>query len=350
VAIDAMNAGKDVYCEKPLTLTIREGQQILEAQKKTKRVMQVGTQQRTEFGQRFAQAAAMMRDNRVGDVKQVTVCIGGSRDAEVLPKCDPPKSLNWDMWLGQCPMVDYRAQDTVKDVSGWGAGFPFGRAHRYYRWFYEYSGGKLTDWGAHHVDVAMWALNKLGDDIGKVVIDPMEVTHPCEFVNGMPQRDDMFNCATKFNVKCTFADGIEMFVRNAAPEKGFDNGIMFEGSRGRFLVNRGKIVGRPVEDLKSKPLPSNGLSSLYVDDATGDGFGKDGYHMKNFMQCIKTKKTPASDVQSHHRMLNVCHAINVALRLGRKVEYDPKTETFGSDSQANSFIEREQRKGYEINV
>ena len=349
VAIDAMNAGKDVYCEKPLTLTIREGQQILEAQKNTKRVFQVGTQQRTEFSQRFAQAAAMMRDNRVGDVKKVTVCIGGSREAQVLPKVDPPKSLNWERWLGQCPLVDYRAQDEIADKTGWGAGFPFGRAHRYYRWFYEYSGGKLTDWGAHHVDIAMWALNKLGDDIGKITIDPLEVTHPCEFVDGMPQRDDMFNCATKFKVKCTFADGIEMFVRDVAPDLGFENGIMFEGSKGRFLVNRGKIVGHPVENLKSEPLASDAIGKLYTNDATGDGFGEEGYHMKNFMECTKSKKTPASDLQSHHRMLNVCHAVNVALRLGRKVVFDPKTETFG-DEQANSFIEREQRKGYEITV
>ena len=350
VAIDAMKAGKDVYCEKPLTLTIREGQQILEAMQRTKRVVQVGTQQRTEFEQRFIKAAAMMRDNRVGDVRKVTVCIGGSRDAMVLPKCDPPKSLNWEMWLGQCPVVDYRAQEEVVDKEGWGAGFPFGRAHRYYRWFYEYSGGKLTDWGAHHVDIAMWALNKLGDDIGKVTIDPLEVTHPVEFVDGMPQRDDMFNCATKFKVKCTFADGLDMYIRDTAPDLGFENGIMFEGSKGRFLVNRGKIVGKPVENLKADPLPSDAYSKLYVNDATGKGLGKDGYHMKNFMECTKSRRTPASDVQSHHRMLNVCHAVNVALRLGRKVVYDPKTENFGDDKLANSFIEREQRAGYEINV
>ena len=209
----------------------------------------------------------------------------------------------------------------------------------------------MTDWGAHHVDVAMWALNKMGDDIGNITIDPLEVTHPVEFVDGMPQRDDMFNCATKFNVKCTFADGLDMHVRDNAPKLGFDNGIMFEGSQGRFLVNRGKIVGKPVEMLKENPLADDAMADLYVDDASnGEGFGEDGYHMKNLMECVKSRKKPASDVQSHHRMLNVCHAINVAMRLGRKVVYDPKTETFGDDKQANSFIAREQRKGYEITV
>ena len=351
MVIDALEAGKDVYCEKPLTLTIREGQQIVEAQKKTGRVIQVGTQQRTEFNQRFAQAVAMMRDNRVGKVKRVTVCIGGSRESGVLPTAKPPKSLNWEMWQGQTPLVEYRTADAIVDNKGWGAGHPFSRAHRYYRWFYEYSGGKLTDWGAHHVDVAMWALNKLGSDIGKVEIDPMEVHHPVEFdKNGMPMRDDQFNCALTFKVKCTFADGVEMLVRDTAPELGFENGIMFEGSNGRFLVNRGKIVGAPVEALKSAPLPDDTLAKIYDDPTTVSlgGYGEEGYHMKNFMDCIKTRNTPASDVQSHNRMLNVCHAVNVAMRLNRAITYDPKTETFGNDKLANSFIEREQRKGYEI--
>lgn len=350
---DALNAGKDVYCEKPLTLTIREGQQIVEAQKKTGRVVQVGTQQRTEFEQRFIQAAAMIRENRVGDVKLVTVCIGGSRESGVLPKVAPPKSLNWERWQGQTRLVDYRSADHVVDAEGWGAGFPFSRAHRYYRWFYEYSGGKLTDWGAHHVDIAMWALDKMGADIGPIAIDPIEVTHPVEFKDGYPVSDDQFNCATRFKVSCKFADGIEMQVRDSAEDdKGFDNGIMFEGSDGRILVNRGRIVGRPVEMLREKPLAEDAFSKLYLEPSTPDlgDLGAEGYHMKNFMECVKTRKTPASDVVSHNRMLNVCHAINVALRLNRKVTYDPRTESFGDDRQANSFIEREQRKGYEIVV
>ena len=353
IAIDAMRAGKDVYCEKPVTLTIREGQQLLKVQKETGRVVQVGTQQRTEFAKRFATAAAMMRENRIGDVKELNICLGGSRESESLPKTDPPKSLNWEKWLGQCPIVDYRAESQIRDDTGWGAGYPFGRAHRYYRWFYEYSGGKLTDWGAHHVDIAMWALNKLGSDIGKIMIDPLEVTHPVEFdEKGMPKSDDRFNCATKFKVKCTFADGIDMYVRDNAPELGFDNGIMFTGKdKRRFLVNRGKIVGRPVEALKTKPLAADAIANLYVDDASsGAEFGKDGYHMNNFMDCVKSKKSPASDLQSHHRMLNVCHAINIAMRLNRKIVFDPTNETFGDDQLANSFIEREQRKGYEIDV
>lgn len=343
IAIEAMQAGKDVYCEKPLTLTIREGQQILEAMKKTGRVVQVGTQQRTEFGKRFVKAAAMVREGRVGKVKRVTTCIGGSRECEPLPVVKVPKQLNWDKWLGQAPMAKYREGKLV-DTAGWGAGFPFGRAHRYYRWWYEYSGGKLTDWGAHHVDIAMWALDKLHADIGLVTIDPLEHKHPMPFKDGYPTADDRFNAATSFNVKVTFADGIEMMVRdNANDDLGFDNGIMFQGDEGRFLVNRGKLVGKPVEALETNPLPDDAFEKLY-------GSKVPETQMGNFMECVKTRATPASDVESHHRMISICHAVNIAMRLDRKLTYDPKQEKFVDDPQANSFIAREQRRGYEIKV
>jgi hypothetical protein len=353
IVIEALRAGKDVYCEKPVTLTIREGQQILAALKDSGRVLQVGTQQRTEFDGRFAKAAAMLRDNRIGEVAELNICLGGSREGGVLPLAKVPKNLNWDLWQGQCAKQNYRAETKIVDVKGWGAGFPFSRAHRYYRWFYEYSGGKLTDWGAHHVDIALLALDKLGDGVGPIEIDPLEVTHPVPFDDkGMPLEDDRFNCATAFKVKCTFEDGVEMFVRDQAPELGFDNGIMFTGkNKQRYLVNRGKLVGSPAKELDEKPLPDDAIPRLYLDDPSHDEeFGSEGFHMKNFMDCVKSRKTPASDMQSHHRMLNVCHAINVAMRLNRKVTFDPKTETFGNDELANSFIEREQRPGYEVDT
>jgi predicted dehydrogenase len=349
IVIDALRAGKHVYCEKPVTLTIREGQQILKALRDSDRTLQVGTQQRTEFGGNFARAAALRRAGRIGDHKLTTVAIGGSPSSESLPVKDVPGNLNWDMWLGQCPMVPYRASDNLMHDTGWGAGFPVSRTHRYYRWFYEYSGGKLTDWGAHHMDAALMGHDKLGGDIGLVKIDPIEVTHPVEFdKNGMPTVDDRFNTASAFKVVLTFADGMEMHVRHSADDLGFGNGVMFEGTQGRFLVNRAKLVGKPVEDLKANPLPADALSNIYgYDPETREGFGKPGFHMRDFMECAKSGSQPSSDMQSHHRMLNICHAINVALRLNRPVTYDPKTETFGDDEQANGFVERTQRKGYE---
>lgn len=342
IAIEAMQAGKDVYCEKPLTLTIREGRQILDAIEQTGKVVQVGTQQRTEFGKRFAKAVAMMHDNRVGDVKRVTVAIGGSLECDPMKVVDAPKQIDWDMWQGQAPTADY-IEGPLIHPTGWGAGFPLGRTHNYFRWFYEYSGGKLTDWGAHHVDIAMWALNKLNGDIGPIEIDPIESKHPVPFEKGHPTESNRFNAATSFKVSVKFKDGLEMMVRNNAPDLGFGNGVMFEGSEGRFLVNRGKLVGKPVERLEEKPLPEDAMEKLY-----GGAVPKS--HMGNFFECVKTRATPASDVESHHRMLSICHAVNIAMRLGRKLTFDPQQEQFVGDAEANTFVEREQRKGYEIKV
>jgi predicted dehydrogenase len=353
IAIEAMLAGKDVYCEKPLTLTIREGQQILQVLEKTKSVFQVGTQQRSEFEHRFVKAAAMLRENRIGKVKRLTVALGPSRECDALPAVDPPKSLNWDMWQGQCAVKQYREAPTMTDVTGWGAGHNFGRGHRYYRWFYEYSGGKLTDWGAHHVDIAMWAMDKLGEDAGKVSIKPISSYHPVKLdEKGMPTEEDRFNCAVNFQVLLTFDDGIEMLVCDKAEGKGFDNGIMFEGEKGRYFVNRGKLTGRPVEDLAKKPLDEGKMRALYAseDVPMGKNDKNDGANMKCFFDCIKSRKTPSSDVRTHHKAMNICHAINVALRLNREVVFDTKAEDFGDDALANSFVEREQRKGFEINV
>ena len=331
IAIEAMQAGKDVYCEKPLTLTIEEGKLINQVQNETGRVFQVGTQQRTEMGQRFLQAIAMIRDGRIGDVQKMTVNIGGAPTCGAIPVTEVPSGLNWEKWLGQAPLVDYRRKG--KNT----------RCHYEFRWWYEYSGGKLTDWGAHHVDIAMLALDKLGDDIGYVKIEPVSVTHPVPFVAGMPTKDDRFNAATEFNVRVTFDDGVEMHVRHEAEDLGFDNGIMFQGSRGRYLVNRGKLVGKPVELLEDNPLPRDAFETLY-------GQPKPESHMANFIECVKTREQPISDVSSHNAMLNVCHAINIAMRLDRTLTYDPKSRKFIGDDEANTFVGRQRRDGYDIVV
>ena len=151
IAIEAMQAGKDVYCEKPLTLTIDEGKQIIKVLEQTKRVFQVGTQQRSEMAGRFLKAIAMIRDGRIGKIKRVVCSIGSSPTGEPFQKVPVPPNLNWDMWLGQAPKVDYIRR---------------ARCHYNFRWWYEYSGGKMTDWGAHHVDIAQWAIGDgpLGPD------------------------------------------------------------------------------------------------------------------------------------------------------------------------------------------
>lgn len=341
IAIDAMRAGKHVYCEKPMTLTIAEGSQILKVVKETGRTFQVGTQQRTEFEQLFVRAAAIVREGRLGKIKKITCALGGALSSPAIPLAQPPKWLNWDAWLGQCPQTPYRATVEAGEQHGYGAGFPFSRTHNYFRWWYEYSGGKLTDWGAHHVDIAMWALDRSDASIGPFEIDPLAVSHPVPFKNGYPTQDDRFNTATTFHARVKFSDGVILDVRDEAEELGFGNGVMFEGEKGRIFVDRGRLTGKAVEDLASNPLPEDALQRLY-------GKTPPTSHMGDFVDCMQNGGKTASDPESHHAHLTVCHAINIAFRLNRKLTFDPAAQTFLNDAEAASFVAREQRKGYEI--
>ena len=330
IAIEAMRAGKDVYCEKPLTLTINEGKQIRKVLQETKRVFQVGTQQRSEMGLLFLKAVAMVKDGRIGKVQKVTCDIGGAPGASEIPEAGIPAELNWDMWLGQAPMVKYRSK-------GSGGKYPHARTHYEFRWWYEYSGGKMTDWGAHHVDIASWALGI--DESGPLSVEGV-ATHPCEFKDGHPRRDDCYNAATSFDVTVMCPGDVEMHIVSNSKD---GNGILFEGTEGRFHVSRGNIKGKPVEDLKENPLSEDLLSKLYKGK-------KPGNHMGNFFECIADRSDPISDVYSHHRAMTTCHLANIAIRLGRKITWDSKTEQIVGDPAANQWLAREQRKGYEIDV
>ena len=334
IAIEAMKAGKDVYCEKPLTLTIDEGRQIIKALDETKAVFQVGTQQRTEMGQRFLQAIAIIKAGRIGKLKEVTCAIGGVGESGPIPAVEVPKGLNWEMWLGQAPLCDYR----YKDGGRWGNS----NCHYEFRWWYEYSGGKMTDWGAHHIDIAQWTIEEANEGARVATFEPVMASHPTPMKDGMPTLNDRYNVATKFNVKTGFNNGIVMHIRNEANDLGFDNGIMFEGTEGKLFVNRGKISGQAVEDLKDNPLPEDAIEKLYG--------GKPTSHMQNFMECVKSRELPISDVYSHHRAMTTCHLANITIRLDRQLNWDAENEQIVGDEQANSMQSREQRKGYEINA
>ncbi len=318
IAIDALRAGKDIYCQKPLTLTIDEGKQLCKVVKETRRVLQVGTQQRSENANIFLKAVAMVRDGRIGKVKRVSCAIGGADSSKPLQKTTPPATLNWDMWLGQTPKVDY-----IKE-----------RCHGSFRWWYEYSGGKMTDWGAHHVDIAQWAIGM--EESGPTTIEVVSVSHPVPFKHGYPTVDNQFNTATAFMVRCLFANGVEMIIRHDT-----ENGILFEGEKGTFFVSRGKLTGEPVDELKKNPI----LEKVLIALRKGKRFDS---HMGNFIECVRDRSMPVSDVFSHHRALTTCHLANIAMRLGRKLTWDPVNELIVGDAEANAWQKREQRKGYEI--
>jgi predicted dehydrogenase len=327
IAIEAMLAGKDVYCEKPLTLTIEEGRQICEVCRKTGRVFQVGTQQRS--ARQFIQAIAMIRAGRLGDLRKVTCGIGGAPFSPTLPSTAPPGHLDWNRWLGPAPAADYHFLAGAANIIG-----NWSRCHYEFRWWYEYSGGKLTDWGAHHVDIATWGMDKT--DTGPVAVDPIMVKHPVPFEDGYPTIDNQYNTATEFHIRATYTDGVELSIHHDK-----DNGILFEGTEGRIFVNRGRLTGKPVEELDSNPLPDGALEQVYKDRPLTD-------HVGNFFAAVKAREEPISDVFSHHRALTTCHLAGIAARLGRRIRWDPDTERVIDDPQAQALVGREERQGFEI--
>ena len=320
ICIDAMNAGKDVYCEKPLTLTIDEGKILSKAVKETGKVLQVGTQQRSNHNNVFLLAVAMVRAGRIGKIKKVTAAIGGAPTGGPFPKETPPTELNWDMWLGQAPKVDYIKQ----------------RCHGEFRWWVEYSGGKLTDWGAHHVDIGQWGLAM--ENTGPTTIEVETGVFPVPYKNGYTTVDDQFNTATEFLVRCTFANGVPLEIRHDT-----ENGVRFEGSSGKIFVTRDRIdlEGDAVDSMYKNPVPE----ALLVELRKGK---KLEGHMENFFACCRDRGVPVSDVWSHHRALTTCHLANIALRLNRNLKWNPDAETIIGDNEANAFLSREQRKGFEI--
>jgi predicted dehydrogenase len=314
IAVEAMQSGKDVYCEKPLTLTIDEGKKICRVVKETGRVFQVGTQQRSEYGNKFIKAVAIARSGRLGKKLRAISSVGGARNGGPFKSSDPPANFDWNMWLGQAPMTPY-----IKE-----------RTHYQFRWWLEYSGGQVTDWGVHHTDIAMWALG-LGDT-GPTTI---------EGTGKFNRQPDCYNVAQTFDCTMDFANGHQIVLNSGRNE------LILEGEKGRIRVNRGSLTGKIVEDIAKDKSEQQKLDEevrkLYR------GRPLQG-HMQDLFSCIKDRALPISDVFTHHRSVSVCHLANIAMLCGRKLTWDPQNEDFVGDEQASSMVSRKQRKGFEINA
>ena len=321
IAIEALQSGKHVFCQKPLSLTLEENQLARAAAEKFPKLQFfIGTQQRSQKDQ-FLRAVNMIHKGLLGDMQKVTVGINGSPTGGPFPVATAPAELNWDMWLGQAPKVDFREK----------------RCHYEFRWWYEYSGGKFTDWGAHHVDIAHWALKEDVKGKGPIEIDGSDAKHPVPFKDGYPTVDDCYNTSQDFAVKCKFASGVEMIVTSRG-----DNGILFEGTKGRMFVNRDRISGAPIEESWDKDkFTAEDVMALYK----GKPF--EG-HKENFYRCIREGGLPVSDVFSHIMAMNTCHLSAIAARLGRTIKWDPATEKIVGDEQAAAFAARKPREGFEI--
>ena len=312
--IDACRAGKDVYCEKPLTLTIDEGKILREVVKETGRIVQVGSWQRSDH--RFRQAVEMVRQGRIGTLQKVEVVLGKNKTGGPFVSKPVPNNFNWNLWQGQTPDVPYLEE----------------RSHYTFRWWYEYSGGQMTDWGAHHLDIAQWAINSY----------PVQIDATAKY----PTVKNGFNVALDFHATYKYANDVVMTVADTGR-----NGIMLTGDRGRIFVNRGDLQGKPVEDLASHPLEREDWTVYDFDNLDRpERAGKLEAiinHMGNFFDCVEARRQPVSDIESQHRSVSTCHLGNIAMKVGRTLKWDPEAERFPSDNDANQLLKRDQRSGFE---
>ena len=334
IAVEALMAGKHVFCQKPLTLTLEENQIIRRACEKYQKTFQIGTWRRCQKEQ-FVKATLLVRKGYIGEVKKITCDLRGCPTSGDIPKRDVPASLDWEMWQGPAPRYDFLADMKSSRSNG-----VFGdtRCHRMFRYWYEYSGGKFTDWGAHYIDAALWAINLQTQGTGPVSFDGTNAHHPVEFKDGYPTVDNRYNASDSFDIKALFENGLEMHVVSNSPD---GDGVLFEGTKGRIHVNQGRCKGKPVEELPRDAFTEDDYRELF------HGKPFEG-HKENFIRCIREGGICISDVVSHVQAMNVCHLCTIAARLNRVVKWDPKTETIVGDEQAASFYSRQETKGYEI--
>jgi predicted dehydrogenase len=313
--LDACRAGKDVYIEKPLTLTINEGKQLLPVVQETGRIVQVGSWQRSDW--QFRLAVELVRAGRLGKLRKVSCITGPNPSGGPFVERPVPGHLNWDLWQGQTMAVPYIEE----------------RCHYTFRWWYEYSGGKVTDWGAHDIDIAQWAINEY----------PATIEGQAQ----LPQVPHGYNVATQFQAVVRYPSGVILEIGDGGRQ-----GTMFEGELGRIFVNRGVLSGAPVEQLADDPLPRERYQAYDFDDLTcPNRTGKlDAIvsHMANFFHCVRQRRQPISDVKSQHRSVSTCHLANIAMRLGRPLKWDAAREQFLGDNEADEWLQRQQRKGFEI--
>jgi len=315
VNLAAAKAHKDVYGEKPLTLTIDEGRHLIKAVRSSGIVLQTGTQQRSS--QRFRLACELVRNGRIGKLLQAKVWLPAGLRGGPFKTAPIPEGLNWDFWQGQAPATEYVPE----------------RCHGTFRFWYEYSGGTMTDWGAHHNDIAYWA-------IGLLAPTQVESTRLAEPIAGG------YTTFSEYAVNYTYANGIGLQINTTKDDtiyggvvdpKGQRNGIRFEGTDGWIWVNRDEITASDPQLLKT-PLPDNAIR-LY----------NSKNHMANFFECVRSRELPICDVETGHRSATMCHLGAISLRTGRKLAWDPAAEQFVGDNAqlANTYVAREMRRPYD---
>ena len=345
IAVEALQAGKHVYCQKPLTLTLAENVLIQSAVDKYGKIFQVGTQRRTQKHMQFA--ALIVRGGFLGEIKKVSCVLNEGRTSGALQKYPVPGKLDWNTWVGQAPMRDYIASSAGPGQfwKSWdGLQLPDqSNGHLTFRWWHDFAGGKFTDWGAHYVDIALWALNRQKRGTGPVEVNGQGAEFLVPYKDGYATVDNIYNTAIKFDVKCRFdacdsGPAFEMRVASTAPEK---DGILFEGTKGRIHVNCDRIKGKLIEEGIEKQFTDDDFSKLFGGKPVED-------HFSHFLRCIREGGTPISDAPSHIQAMSVCHLCGISTRLNRPIQWDDTAQKIVGDEQAATFFAREQRKGFEL--
>lgn len=300
-SIDAMKAGKDVYCEKPLAHTIKEGRKMVNAAEKYQKVVQTGSMQRS--WENFRHACELVRNGYIGEIKTVKVNVGDPAVPCDLPDEPTPDNLNWDRWLGAAPLRGYNPvlSPPYTDTS-----WPMWRAYR------EFGGGIFSDWGAHMFDIAQWGLG-------------MDNSGPSEFI---PPTDKN----AKRGLVMKYANGIEMTHEDFG--KGW--AVQFNGTEGKLEVSRSFLTTDPEK---------------IIDEVVGDDkikLYKSENHYQNWIDCIKSREKPVCDVETGHRSASVCNLGNIAYQLGRPLKWNPEKEKFEGDSDANKLLTKDYRKPYKV--
>jgi len=322
VAVDAVRAGKDVYLQKPASLTIAEGRYLSNAVRESGRILQVGSQQRS--WKQFHRACELVRNGRIGDVKHVEIGLPGDPAGPDAPEMPVPANLNYDAWLGSTPVV-YYTEMRVHPQTG------FGRPG----WLRceQFGAGMITGWGAHHVDTAHWGMNA-------EYTGPVEVWGTAEF----PKRG-LWDVHGKFRTEARYANGVTMSISGDFP-----NGIKFYGTNGWIFVTRDEQVTASDPSAKSgKTEPLMASDPKILESVIGPKeihlYKSDDQH-GNWLDCVRSRKEPIAPVEIGHRACSTCLLHHIAMKTKRKLHWDPEKERFENDDQANAMLSRPQRAPY----
>lgn len=326
LGIHAVEAGKDVYLQKPASLTIAEGRALSNAVHRTGRILQIGSQQRSST--QFRYAAELVRNGRIGDLKTVYVGLPGDPGGDEEPEMPIPKNLNYDAWLGSTPNVYYTEKRVhpQNDYSrpGWLRMEQFGA-------------GMITGWGAHHVDCAHWGMDT-------EYSGPIEISGHADF-----PKSGLWNVHGLFQTEGVYANGVKMIISNEIP-----NGIKFEGTEGWIFVTRGDYrasASDPIPTGKNKVLPLTASNNKIITSVIGENeinLYKSADQHGNWLESIISRKQPISPVEIGHRSCSTCLLHHIAMKLKRKIYWDPMNERFVNDDEANGLLNRPHRFPYEV--